>query len=332
MVNAGVYLLARFYPAFAPVPGWSTAVIVIGVASAFAAGLMALVSRDIKRVLAYSTISQLGYMVYAIGTGSIFAGMFQLLSHAIFKALLFLGAGAVITAVGTRDLGRMGGLGKKMPFVRVVFIIGALGLVGLPIANGFFSKELLLEEGLTHGPLWAYVIMLLGAGLTALYTLRLVWLVFYGKPNGSEPEHDGLPAMRIALGVLAFATLTSWLLAGGFSRLLAATLPFHAIEVQGTLEIVRQVLLSPFTWITLGVIAVGFFAWIRRDLLARPARVLTPPLREGLGFDWLNRQVARLVDKTAALLQRTQTGQLNWNILGILAGLVILLLVLVRGN
>ena len=117
MVNAGVYLLARFYPAFEGVPGWRIAVTVVGLLSALLAGIMALAADDIKRVLAYSTVSQLGFMVYAVGTGSIFASQFHLLSHAIFKALLFLGAGAIITAVGTRDLHRMGGLGKKMPFV-----------------------------------------------------------------------------------------------------------------------------------------------------------------------------------------------------------------------
>jgi NADH-quinone oxidoreductase subunit L len=192
MVNAGVYLLARFYPAFAGVPGWCTAVTVVGLLSALLAGIMALAADDIKRVLAYSTVSQLGFMVYAIGTGSIFASQLHLLSHAIFKALLFLGAGAVITAVGTRDMRSMGGLGKKMPFVRAVFLIGSLGLVGLPIANGFFSKDLILEGGLAHGPFWAYLVMLICVGITALYTLRLVSMVFYGKPHGSEPAHDGL--------------------------------------------------------------------------------------------------------------------------------------------
>ncbi len=331
MVNAGVYLLARFYPAFAKVPGWSTTVIVVGMLSALLAGLMALASNDIKRVLAFSTVSQLGYMVYAIGTGSIFAGMFQLLSHAIFKALLFLGAGAVISAVGTRDMERMGGLGKKMPFVRMAFIIGCLGLVGLPIANGFFSKDLLLESGLHNGPFWGYLFMVVGTGITGLYTLRLVWKVFYGKANGTEPEHDGLPAMRISLGALAIGTLTSWLLAGGFNQMLAATLPFHSIEIEGTLKIVTQVVLSPLTWITLVVVALGLAAWIKRDLFIGPSHALRPVLADGLGFDWINHKVADLTVGIAKRLQITQTGQLNWNILGIVAGLVALLAVLGRG-
>ena len=180
MVNAGVYLLARFYPAFQSVPGWRMAVMIVGAASALLAGLMAVAADDIKRVLAYSTISQLGFMVYAIGSGAIFASQFHLLSHAIFKALLFLSAGALITSLGTRDLRQMGGLGKKMPFVRAVFVIGAFGLVGLPIANGFFSKDLILEGGLVGGPSWLYIVMLFSVGVTALYSLRLVWMIFAG--------------------------------------------------------------------------------------------------------------------------------------------------------
>jgi NADH-quinone oxidoreductase subunit L len=124
MVNAGVYLLVRLYPAFAPVPGWTTAVMIVGLLSALLAAFMALVATDLKRVLAYSTISQLGYMVYAIGVGGLFASQFHLLSHALFKALLFLSAGAVIHAAATRDMRQMGGLGVRMPFVRAVFLVG----------------------------------------------------------------------------------------------------------------------------------------------------------------------------------------------------------------
>ena len=143
MVNAGVYLLARFYPAFADVPGWREAVVVVGMLSALLAAVMALVANDLKRVLAYSTVSQLGYMVYAVGAGGIFASQFHLLSHSVFKALLFLGAGAVIHGVGTRDMRQMGALGKQMPFVRNVFIIGRW-------LNGNPSLKRLLEQG--NGP------------------------------------------------------------------------------------------------------------------------------------------------------------------------------------
>src|SRR5690606_19815488 len=138
LVNAGVYLLARLYPAFADVPGWTAAVVTVGLLSALLAAVMALVATDLKRTLAYSTVSQLGYMVYAVGVGGIFASQFHLLSHAVFKALLFLAAGAIIHSVGTRDMRQMGGLGKQMPFMRNVFIVGALALAGLPILNGFW--------------------------------------------------------------------------------------------------------------------------------------------------------------------------------------------------
>ncbi|NLF63950.1 MAG: NADH-quinone oxidoreductase subunit L, partial [Chloroflexi bacterium] len=225
MVNAGVYLLARLYPAFADVPGWTAAVVTVGLLSALLAAIMALVATDLKRVLAYSTVSQLGYMVYAVGVGGVFASQLHLLSHSVFKALLFLSAGAIIHAVGTRDMRQMGGLGRKMPIVRAVFVIGALALVGLPPANGFLSKELVLEEGLAHGPTWAYVGMLLGAGLTALYTIRMVAMVFHGESRVTKHVHDALPLMSAPLGLLALGTLTTWLLAGPFSGLLARTLP-----------------------------------------------------------------------------------------------------------
>lgn len=328
MVNAGVYLLARFYPAFQGVPGWRLSVMVVGAASALLAGIMAIAADDIKRVLAYSTISQLGFMVYAVGSGAIFASQFHLLSHAIFKALLFLSAGALITSLGTRDLRQMGGLGKKMPFVQAVFVIGALGLVGLPIANGFFSKDLILEGGLAGGPFWLYLIMLLSVGITALYTLRLFRMVFGGERRGPEPTHDGLPAMRVSLALLAVGTLTSWLLAGPLGRMLSATLPAHNLQVEGTWALDGQIFLNPATWITLAVIGLGFGVWAARKYFVRPAIALKPLAESGLGFEWLNRQIVALTQSVATFLQRFQTGQLNWNVAGILGGLILILLLL----
>ena len=220
MVNAGVYLLARFYPAFKDVPYWHEAVMVVGVLSALLAAIMALVSNDLKRVLAYSTVSQLGYMVYAIGAGSVFASQFHLFSHSIFKALLFLGACAVIHSVGTRDMRQIGGVGKKLPFVKWVFIIGAAALAGLPVLNGFWSKEMILEAGLTGGSTVYYGIMVLVAGLTALYTIRCVLMVFFGEPRSEYHAHPTGLAMKVALAPLALAALTSWLVVGRFSLLL----------------------------------------------------------------------------------------------------------------
>ncbi len=331
MVNAGVYLLARFYPAFAEVSGWKTAVLLIGLITALIAALTAVVATDLKRVLAYSTVSQLGYMVYAIGVGGVFASQFHLFSHAVFKALLFLGAGAVIHATGTRDMRQMGGLRKQMPVVSVVFIIGAAALAGLPILNGFWSKELILEGGLANGPIWAYGGMVLGAGITAYYTLRMVSLVFFGQPQGKKQVHDaGLP-MKTALIPLAFGTLTTWLLVGLFGSWLQATLPYHELHTMTVGEMMLRIVSEPATWVALGVIALGIAAWLLRDRLAGLTLALSGFSRaaaNGFGAEMLNRGAVSLTQKAAAALQVSQTDQLNWNVLGIVAALVVVLLIL----
>jgi len=328
MVNAGVYLLARFYPAFSAVPGWSISVIVVGLLSAVLAGVMALAAQDLKRALAYSTISQLGYMVYAVGAGGVLASQFHLLSHSLFKALLFLAAGAVIHAVGTRDLRQMGGLGKPMPFVRAAFIVGFLGLAGIPLANGFVSKELVLESGLTGSPGWAYAAMLLGAGLTALYGLRLVSLVFTGERRSATKVHDAGVAMKVSLGVLSIGTLTSWLLAGPFGDLLARTLPLHNLHAESTLAVIEEIVTAPATYLALAVVLLGLLIWWQRERLSGLSRSLAPIAdwaRRGLGFEWMNRQVIVVTQGAAAGLRRLQTGQLAWNVAGIVLGLTAVL-------
>lgn len=334
MVNAGVYLLARFYPAFAGVEGWKTAVVIVGLLSAFLAALMALFATDLKRVLAYSTISQLGYMVYAVGVGGVFASQFHLLSHAVFKALLFLAAGAVIHGIGTRDMRQMGGLGKDMPFVRTVFVIGALALAGLPILNGFWSKELVLEDGLHNGPIWAYIGMLLAAGITALYTFRMVWMVFYGERRSEQHAHDAGQAMKLSTGILAVGTLTTWLLAGAFGIMLTESLPFHELHAPAALDLYETILTAPETYLALAVIALGLAAWWFRDRLAR-AREAAPWLARAaeadFGFEWLNRRIVAATVSAGEALRVTQTGLLNWNVLGIVGGLVIVLAVLALG-
>ncbi len=334
MVNAGVYLLARFYPAFAPVPGWRTAVIAVGAISALMTACMALVAPDLKRALAYSTVSQLGFMVYAVGTGGIFASQFHLFSHSVFKALLFLAAGAVIHAVGTRDMLKMGGLGAKMPFVRTVFVIGALALAGLPILNGFWSKELVLESGLHGGPGWALAMMLLCVGLTACYTFRMVWLVFFGSMRSHLHAHDATAAMRLPLGLLAAGTLTTWLVAGGFSHLLEHTLPYHTIHALSTGALITEILEAPLTWGTLAIIILGLLAWAGRErlsgLIASLSGIASAASRS-FGFEWINQEVALVTRGSAESLSVTQTGYLSWNLVGIIGGLIAVLIVLTWG-
>ena len=333
MVNAGIYLLARFYPAFEHVPGWTMTVLLVGLISAFITALSALIATDLKRALAYSTVSQLGYMVFAIGAGGVFASQFHLLSHAVFKALLFLSAGSVIHSVGTRNMRRMGGLGEKMPFVRNVFIVGALALAGVPIFNGFWSKELILEVGLEHSPLWAYGIMLLGAGLTAFYTFRMVWLVFFGAAREELHVHRAGDAMRVALGILAIGTCVTWLLFGGLNGLFSTTLPFHEIEHETLLGIITTVLSSPATWLALLIVGFGFvIAYIRmKGFKYFGGGALQPLVDTSFGFDSLNTFVVQVVSKFAERLRATQTGELNWNILGIIGGLLVVLVVLWMG-
>lgn len=335
MVNAGVYLLARFYPAFADVPGWREAVMFVGMLSALLAALMAMVSTDLKRVLAYSTVSQLGYMVYAVGAGGVFASQFHLLSHSVFKALLFLGAGSVIHAVGTRDMRLMGGLGQKMPFVRIVFVIGSLALAGLPILNGFWSKELIFEAGLEHGnPTWMLAMMLFVAGLTAFYTFRMVWMVFYGDRRSELHAHDAGRAMKVSLAPLAVGTLTTWLLAGPFSKLLAESLPSHHVEALTTGEILREVLTAPITLLALGMILLGLAAWQLRARLAVVAKAfsgLSKAAAESFGFEAVNRAIVRGTNNAAEGLRGTQTGMLNWNVTALIAALILILAILALG-
>jgi NADH-quinone oxidoreductase subunit L len=334
MVNAGIYLLARFYPAFEHVPGWTMSVMLVGLVSALISALSALIATDLKRALAYSTVSQLGYMVYAIGASGVLASQFHLLSHAVFKALLFLAAGSVIHSVGTRDMRRMGGLGNRMPFVRNVFIVGALALAGVPILNGFWSKELILEIGLEHSPIWAYTLMLIGAGLTAFYTFRMTWLTFFGKERDHLHVHSAGSAMKVALGILAGGSFVTWLLYGSLSELLSSTLPFHELESESLLHMVTAISTASATWFALGIVAFGFLiSWIRaRGYKLFGGGWLDPFVESSFGLEPVNRFVVRGTYKIAAGFSATQTGELNWNILGIFCALLVVLVVLWLGG
>jgi NADH-quinone oxidoreductase subunit L len=263
------------------------------------------------------------------------ASQFHLLSHAVFKALLFLTAGSVIHAVGTRDMRRMGGLGAKMPFARNIFIIGALALMGLPILNGFWSKELILEVGLEGSPLWAYLLMLISAGLTAFYTFRMTWMVFFGTQREELHVHETGAAMKVSLVLLSIGTCTTWLFFGGLNKLLSVSMPFHVIEEESTLEMVKAISFAPATWIALLVIAFSltlFFTLGRKSALTESPHWLSSLTETSFGFESVNHFVVNTVSKFAENLRATQTGQLNWNILGIIGALFIVLAVLLWGG
>jgi NADH-quinone oxidoreductase subunit L len=183
MVTAGVYLLRRTDWLFALTPDVLMIVAWIGAFTALLAAVLACVQDDIKRVLAYSTVSQLGYMMAAIGAGVSGAGFFHLLTHGLFKALLFLGAGAVIHAVGSNDLSRMGGLARRMPQTMVVFLVGTLSLAGIPFFGGYLSKEEILKSVLAGGFPGPFAMLMLVALLTAFYMFRVVFLAFFAVPR-----------------------------------------------------------------------------------------------------------------------------------------------------
>src|SRR5216117_3758869 len=207
MVTAGVFLVTRAQPLFALVPDVLALIGWVGAFTALLAATMACVESDIKRVLAYSTVSQLGYMMAAAGAGAPDAGFLHLLTHGLFKALLFLGAGAVIHAVGTNDIFRMGGLCRAMPQTGVVFIVGTLALAGLPPLAGFFSKEAVLAGVWDSGMTWPFLMLALTVLLTAFYMFRVVFLTFFGRAPAAGHPHDPSWTMRAPLWVLAALTV-----------------------------------------------------------------------------------------------------------------------------
>jgi NADH-quinone oxidoreductase subunit L len=227
MVTAGVYMIGRNAVLFGHAPLTLNVVAVVGCLTALMAGTIGLVQNDIKRVLAYSTVSQLGYMFLAMGVGAFAGGIFHLYTHAFFKALLFLGSGAVIHALhGEQDLRRMGGLKQELPLTYWTFLTGTLAIAGVPLLSGFFSKDEILGKTFASGHTVLWAIALVTAFLTATYMFRLLYLAFFGErraapvaaqqadPHGhglgrapGSHLHDAPPAMAIVLVVLAIGSV-----------------------------------------------------------------------------------------------------------------------------
>jgi NADH-quinone oxidoreductase subunit L len=285
MVTAGVYMLHRTEWLFALTPDVLAIVAWIGAFTALLAAVLACAQDDIKRVLAYSTVSQLGYMMTAIGAGFSHAGFFHLLTHGVFKALLFLGAGSVIHAVGTNDISKMGGLARQMPHTTIVFIVGTLSLAGLPLFGGFLSKEEILGAAWAGGFNGPFLVLMLVAFLTAFYMFRVVFLAFFGPAHAHAARHGGGHGAGHAHEPPASMLVPLWTLA-----LLSMAVGIYFTFQHGEPEFV-----SP-AWLTPGAVAAAvggiLLAWLtyqRRSIDAEAlARTVGPIRRAAHARFWID--------------------------------------------
>ncbi len=337
MVTAGIFMVARMSPLFEFSEAALSFVLVIGATTAFFMGLLGVVNNDIKRVIAYSTLSQLGYMTVALGASAYSVAIFHLMTHAFFKALLFLAAGSVIIGMHhEQDMRRMGGLAKYMPVTAVTCWIGALALIGTPFFSGFYSKDALIEAvGESHrwGATYAYYCVLGGVFVTALYTFRLIFLTFHGKERfGQAPDDHGhgpgdhghghlphespwvvtapLVALAIPSVIVGYLAIGPLLFGGAFGE---------AIYVAGANDVVAELgreyhgpvafalhglKALPF-WLALAGVLSAWLLYLRRPGLAERLATRLAALRTVLVnkyyFDWVNEKLlaplARLIGK-----------------------------------
>jgi len=345
MVTAGVYLIARTHTLFELAPNVHLLVGFIGAATLLLAGFAALVQSDIKRILAYSTMSQIGYMFLALGVGAWSAAIFHLMIHAFFKALLFLTAGAVIVATHhEQDIFKMGGLRKKLPLEYLCFLVGGAALAALPIVtSGFYSKDEILWETLASGHSGFLTAGLIGAFMTSLYTFRLIFIVFHGEIKTDAHKGHGLAYALPLMVLLILSTGLGALITPPLQTVLPASVGEHGGEMKHTLELVSAGIALT------GVVLAAFLYLGKRTLVTRIAanplsRLLSSWWRNAWGFDWLynvlfvkpyvsvsryNRLdgvdvVVGLIPASANIAHRmlsvTQNGRIRWYALTIAAG------------
>jgi NADH-quinone oxidoreductase subunit L len=361
MVTAGVYLIARTHALFSLAPAVQLAVAIVGTATLLLAGFSALTQRDIKRVLAYSTISQIGYMFLALGVGAWSAAIFHFFTHAFFKALLFLAAGVVILAMHhEHDMFKMGGLRKRMPVVFWTFLIGAASLSALPLVTaGFYSKDLILASAWSSptGSVWLWGAGLAGALLTSLYTFRMVFLTFFGEAKHKLTFAAG-KRLQLPLIVLAILSLVAGFvelpLRSGhgplFSEFMQDALPKLEVAHGGIASLTLQIVAA---LVSLFGIYFAYLFFLRRrsdtETLAQSTvgSTLCRFWFAGWGFDWLydklfvhpfvwlaraNKDdfidsaydgIARLNQLFHAALSRTETGKVRWYAAGVAFGAIV---------
>ncbi|MFH1018404.1 MAG: NADH-quinone oxidoreductase subunit L [Pseudomonadota bacterium] len=285
MVTAGVYMVARLSFLFDLAPITLAVIAVVGALTALFSATIALAQNDIKKVLAYSTVSQLGYMFLACGVGAYSAAIFHVTTHAFFKALLFLGAGSVIHALsGEQDMRKMGGIRKKLPVTYWTFLIATLAIVGIPGLAGFFSKDEILWEAFATGHRLLWSVGWITAGLTAFYMFRLFFLTFHGESRSSEEvrhhTHESPPSMLIPLVLLATGSLTAgYLWMPGF---LGAGEPF--LEWLGDSVVVRHI--EANHRMEIAVASVPFVLTLLALYLARKFYVVSPQIPAHLSEKW----------------------------------------------
>jgi NADH-quinone oxidoreductase subunit L len=307
MVAAGVFLVARLFPLFEHSPVALTTVAVIGGFTAIFAASMGLVMTDIKRVLAYSTISQLGYMMLGLGVGGIAVGIFHLFNHAFFKALLFLGAGSVSHSTGTFDMREMGGLRRAMPWTYATFLIASLSIAGIWPLAGFWSKDEILASSFTNNPILFYIAMIT-VFMTAFYMFRAVFLTFGGENRGGAASshsqhgggklHESPMVMIIPMVVLSILSVVSgWLnVTGAFSQFLG-----HGVsgEGHGFISSFFGMLAHPLALISLLVAVLGIFLayamysakWLSAEAVGRVFKPLYTLFSRKYWFDELYERV-----------------------------------------
>jgi NADH-quinone oxidoreductase subunit L len=315
MVTAGIFMVARMSPLFEYSPTALSFVLVIGATTALFMGFLGIVNNDIKRVIAYSTLSQLGYMTVALGVSAYSAAIFHLMTHAFFKALLFLAAGAVIIAMHhEQDMRKMGGLRHRMPVTYWTSLVGALALIGTPFFAGFYSKDALIEAvHASHraGAGYAYFCVMAGVFVTALYTFRLIFLTFHGKSrmdhHAEQHFHDvgwnmkgPLVALAIPSLLIGFLTIGPVLFGGYFGNAIKVLEPNDVVgeigrEFQGPVSFALHGLASlPFLLAAAGV-ASAWYLWLHRPEVATMLRerlsFLYRVLVNKYYFDWFNENV-----------------------------------------
>lgn len=298
MVTAGVFMVARLSPLFELAPTAQAVVMFFGATTAFFAATIGLVQNDIKRIVAYSTCSQLGYMFVAMGAGAYSVGMFHLFTHAFFKALLFLGSGSVIYAMHhEQDIRNMGGLWRKIPYTYAVMVVGTLALTGFPLTAGYFSKDAIIESAYaSHNPfaMYGFLMTVVAAGLTSFYSWRLIFKTFHGEPHDEhhyEAAHEAPLWILIPIGVLAVGSFVAGLpfkelFAGhGVEEFFRESVKMNPHIIEEMHHIPETIAFLPTVMMVLGFL-VSYLFYIRRPYLPVELAKEQPMLYQFLLNKW----------------------------------------------